>query len=411
MQVHLFLTTVAKKSNQGVIRKPGCILVFGVLFGSFWTSKKNRKNFRYLKNRYVILFVDRHDLCKLFTIFFTFALPTFDTMKYLFATVLFFVACYTQLNAQSIQLLDSNHITSIRGLSVVNDDVLWVSGANGMVGRSVDGGATFTWNKVEGFAKTDFRDIEAFDENTAIIMGIDTPAVILKTIDAGKTWKIVFQDKRAGMFLDAMEFFSKESGVVLGDPINGKIFMAVTVDAGNSWRAMPEAIAPAVEKGEAMFASSGTNVRTAGKNELFFITGGTYSRLFIRNDKIVLPIIQGKETTGANSLAVWDKKTFAIVGGDFNNATSTEKNCVLTKNAGKTFISPTTPPLGYRSCVEYLSKSKLITCGLTGVDVSEDGGMNWRTISATGFHVVRKAKKGKAVYLAGGKGRIAKLLW
>lgn len=332
-------------------------------------------------------------------------------MKYLFASFLLLAVCSVQSSAQTIQLLDSAKTTSIRGLSVVNDNIVWVSGANGMVGRSIDGGASFKWTKVDGFAKTDFRDIEAFDANTAIIMGIDTPAVILKTIDGGKTWKIVFQDKRAGMFLDAMEFFSKESGMVIGDPINGKIFMAVTVDAGNTWRAMPEAMAPAVEKGEAMFASSGTNIRSAGKNELLFITGGTYSRLFIRNEKIVLPIIQGKETTGANSLAVWDKKTFIIVGGDFNNATSTEKNCVLTKNAGKTFSTPTTPPFGYRSCVEYLSKSKLITCGITGVDVSDDGGMNWRNISATGFHVVRKAKKGKAVYLAGGKGRIAKLVW
>nr|WP_294906736.1 oxidoreductase [uncultured Lacibacter sp.] len=330
-------------------------------------------------------------------------------MKQLFLFAFLIVA--GSVSAQTIQLLDSGKTTSIRGLSVVNDNIVWVSGANGMVGRSIDGGATFKWNKVDGFAKTDFRDIEAFDANTAIIMGIDTPAVILKTTDGGITWKIVFQDKRAGMFLDAMEFFSKESGMVIGDPINGKIFMAVTVDGGNTWRAMPEGVAPAAEKGEAMFASSGTNIQAVGKNELFFITGGTYSRLFIRNDKIVLPIIQGKETTGANSLAVWDKKTFAVVGGDFNDATSTERNCVLSKDAGKSFISPTTPPFGYRSCIEYLSKSKLITCGLTGVDVSEDGGMNWRNISATGFHVVQKAKKGKAVYLAGGKGRVAKLVW
>jgi photosystem II stability/assembly factor-like uncharacterized protein len=213
------------------------------------------------------------------------------------------------------------------------------------------------------------------------------------------------------MFLDAMEFFNEKSGVVIGDPINGKIFMAVTIDGGDNWRTMPEQLAPAAEKGEAMFASSGTNIRSVGKNELLFITGGTYSRIFIRNDKILLPILQGKESTGANSLAVWDKKTFTVVGGDFMNAASTEKNCVLTRNGGKTFSSPTTPPFGYRSCVEYLSKSKLITCGITGVDVSEDGGNNWRNISATGFHVVRKAKKGSAVFLAGGKGRVAKLVW
>ena len=101
-------------------------------------------------------------------------------------------------------------------MSVVNDNIVWVSGANGMVGRSIDGGASFKWNKVDGFAKTDFRDIEAFDANTAIIMGIDTPAVILKTIDGGITWKIVFQDKRPGMFLDAMEFFNAKSGVAIG---------------------------------------------------------------------------------------------------------------------------------------------------------------------------------------------------
>jgi photosystem II stability/assembly factor-like uncharacterized protein len=343
--------------------------------------------------------------------FFILALLTFDSMKYLFASFLLLAVFNSQVSAQTIQLLDSAKTTSIRGLSVVNDDIVWVSGANGMIGRSVDGGASFTWNKVDGFAKADFRDIEAFDANTAIIMGIDTPAVILKTTDAGKTWKIVFKDKRPGMFLDAMEFFNEKSGVVIGDPINGKIFIAVTVNGGATWRPMPESLSPAAEKGEAMFASSGTNVRKLGKEELLFITGGTYSRLFIRNNKLLLPIIQGKETTGANSLAVWDKKTFAIVGGDFTNATSTEKNCVLTKNAGNTFISPTTPPSGYRSCVEYLSKSKLITCGITGVDVSEDGGMNWRNISAEGFHVVRKAKKGKAVYLAGGKGRVAKLVW
>ena len=100
-----------------------------------------------------------------------------------------------------------------------------------------------------------------------------------------------------------------------------------------------------------------------------------------------------------------------VKGGDFTNARSIEKNCVLTKDGGKTFITPSIPPFGYRSCVEYLSKSKLITCGITGIDVSEDGGMNWRNISAEGFHVVRKAKKGKAVYLAGGKGRVAKLVW
>ena len=59
--------------------------------------------------------------------------------------------------------------------------------------------------------------------------------------------------------------------------------------------------------------------------------------------------------------------------------------------------------------MEYLDKESWVCCGLNGVDFSKDGGMNWNWISKDGFHVVRKAKDGKAVFLAGGGGRIAKL--
>lgn len=314
------------------------------------------------------------------------------------------------LPAQTVELINSGTNASFRGLSVVNDQTIWVSGSNGTVGKSTDAGKNWKWITVKGFEKRDFRDIEAFDEHTAIIMAVAEPAQILKTTDGGEHWKTVFTDTTKGMFLDAMEFWNAESGIVIGDPINGKIFVARTFDAGEHWRGLPEAYYPTAENGEAMFASSGTNIRKMAKDEACFITGGLRSRLFIRDQKIDLPILQGKESTGANSIAVLNRKTFVIVGGDFTNASSAEKNCVLSKDGGKTFITPVTPPSGYRSCVEYLSKNKLITCGITGIDISEDGGMNWKNISAEGFHVVQKAKKGKAVFFAGGKGKLGRLL-
>src|SRR3954463_15000165 len=104
----------------------------------------------------------------------------------------FIILLFTGTNglaAQTIQLLTAGTNTSIRGLSVVNDSVIWVSGSNGTVGRSIDGGQTFKWITVKGFEKTDFRDIEAFDAGSAIIMGIAEPAHILKTTDGGETWK------------------------------------------------------------------------------------------------------------------------------------------------------------------------------------------------------------------------------
>jgi hypothetical protein len=61
--------------------------------------------------------------------------------------------------------------------------------------------------------------------------------------------------------------------------------------------------------------------------------------------------------------------------------------------------------------VEFIKDKTWITCGLNGVDITTDNGQHFTSISNTGFHVCRKAKKGNAVYFAGGNGRIGKLIF
>jgi len=314
------------------------------------------------------------------------------------------------IHAQTVKVLTVGTKTSIRGLSVVDDKTIWVSGSGGTVGLSTDSGNTWKWMTVKGFEKTDFRDVEAFDDKTAIIMGIASPAYILKTTDAGTNWKVVYENKDTSMFMDAMEFWNEQSGIVIGDPIGDKIFIARTFNGGNNWQTLPADKFPTAAKGEAFFASSGTNIRKLNKKEAVFVSGGTQSRLFLRDQKITLPIIQGKETTGANSIAVKNTKTMIVVGGDFNTKDATEKNCFITRDGGTTFTAPAIPPHGYRSCVEYIRKKNWISCGLNGVDYSMDEGNTWSWISKESFHVCRKAKKGKAVFLAGGNGKIGKII-
>ena len=250
--------------------------------------------------------------------------------------LLAFVVASMFTNGQTVKLLTSGTKTSMRGLSVVSDKVIWVSGSSGMVGLSTDSGNTWKWTTVKGYEKTEFRDIEAFSAKTAIIMGIDTPAVILKTTDGGETWNKVFEDRTPGMFLDAMEFWNEQSGIVIGDPLHGRMFIARTFDGGDSWRSIPESYRPVADSGEACFASSGTNIRKLNKKEAIFITGGKSSHVFIRDRKIKMPIIQGTESTGANSIAVKNTSSFMVVGGDFNTRDSSTKNCVFTSDAGIT---------------------------------------------------------------------------
>lgn len=320
------------------------------------------------------------------------------------------------INAQKpvLEVLTNGNQVSLRGLSVVNDSTIWASGSNGSIARSVDGGRNWQWMQVPGHEKRDFRDIEAFDANTAIIMGIAEPAVILKTIDGGHTWKKVFEDSTKGMFLDAMAF-SGDKGVVVGDPVNQYAYLAVTRDRGNTWQKSNLEGNPHLLKareGEAFFASSGTNVQYFTKKPGFvFVSGGNYSGLYYLGRRFHLPFGFGVSTAGANSLAISpDNQHAVVVGGNFSIDTARSRNSVLVsfEKEGVTMKRPQTPPLGYRSCVIYLDKQTLLTCGTSGVDVSRDGGKNWNPISTESYHVCQKAKSGKAVFLAGKNGRIAR---
>ena len=221
------------------------------------------------------------------------------------------------LQAQTVEVLTVGTKTSLRGLSVVSDKTVWVSGSSGTVGISLNGGNSWKWMNVQGYEKRDFRDIEGFNDSTAIIMAVDEPSYILKTSNAGKSWKVVYANADKGMFLDAMDFSGK-NGIVIGDPIMGKFFIAKTNDAGDTWQDVPFANRAVADSGEACFASSGTNVRLLKNNRPIFISGGVSSHLFLQNKKVILPIIQGKESTGANSVAYKNKKMFIVVGGDFN---------------------------------------------------------------------------------------------
>lgn len=332
-------------------------------------------------------------------------------------SLLFFCLFVTAQRRPSVEVLTTGNGISLRGLSVVNDNVIWVSGNKGTVGRSNNSGKTWKWMTVTGFEKTDFRDIEAFDGATAVIMAVAEPAYILKTTDGGETWKVVYENKTKGMFLDAMEFWNEQAGIVVGDPIDGRFFVTRTFDGGNTWQDIPFTNRPVADSGEACFAASGTNIRALDRDEAIFVSGGKRSRLFIRDSPMQLPITQGQETTGANSVAVWDKlklnggKKMIVVGGDFNKPESNTKNCYYTMNGGKSWEAPNTPPHGYRSCVEYFSKTDLFSCGLTGVDYTHDGGKNWKWISKESFHVVRASKLGAAIFLAGTDGKIGKIVW
>lgn len=318
--------------------------------------------------------------------------------------------------AQSIQELPGKEGVSFRGLSVVNDRLLWVSGNKGTVGRSTDGGKSFQWITVPGHETRDFRDIEAFDAVTAVIIAVDSPGLILRTYDGGASWQEVYRNNRSGIFLDALHFQNKTEGIAIGDPIDGQFILLQTDNGGRSWSNYLSPY-PAPAAGEAFFAASGGNILRLKKSQTIFVSGGRQSRVFYAGQAFDLPLKQGETSTGANAIALKHPnrkrggRFWAIAGGDFAKDKEREGNFCYTRDGGASWQLAEVAPFGYRSGISFVRGNKLVACGISGVDISRDGGKHWINISATGYHVVQKAKSGKAVYLAGGNGRIGKLVW
>lgn len=331
------------------------------------------------------------------------------SFKYLF--VLVCLLFFTRVDAQSISILQQGKPVSIRGLSVVDDSVAWVSGSHGYIALTNNGGKNWEWQQVKGYEKSDFRDIEAFSGKEAIIMSSGTPALILKTTDGGKTWQEKYKNIDTAYFFDAMDFDRPTHGIVLGDPIENKFVLMETKDGGETWDKYKDP--PNASPGEASFAASGTCLRLV-KGAIGITTGGTDARFVYFNITLnawqydSLPIMHHKSSQGAFSFAQ-GKDRCLFVGGDYVDDKQVDSVAAYAQSrldATLLYTPIKTNSLGFQSCIEYLSNNIFLSTGTPGSNITMDGGKTWIKIDNSSFNVCRKAKHGKLVLLAGDKGKV-----
>jgi photosystem II stability/assembly factor-like uncharacterized protein len=302
---------------------------------------------------------------------------------------------------------------SFRGLSVVNNNVAWLGGSNGWVGYTTNGCKDWTIWQVQGYEQCDFRSVYAFDAKNVVIANAGSPAYVLRTSDSGNTWKEVYRNEDKSAFIDGIDFWNGKNGIAYGDPLQGRMMILTTNDGGRTWTMLPEEQRPRLEPGEASFAASGTTIRCTVPNKVTIATGGSVSRLWSSDNGGAswtvtnTPIVQGDSSTGIFSVA-FSGSNAIIVGGDYKDM-SLAVNHVFLAEDGMTWVPPFTPTRGYRECVEYINKNVAVATGPGGTDITRDGGKNWQPLDDAGFHVVRKARSGNLVILAGAKGMVAVL--
>jgi len=356
------------------------------------------------------------------------------------------------------EIEDSHTTASLRGIHNVGGGVAWASGTGGTVLRTEDGG--YLWQTCAippGAEKLDFRGIQAFDENTAIVMssGPGDQSRLYKTTDGCQTWKLLFTNPDKDGFWDALQIRWVAglrtdlklvvTGTIIGDPVDG-IFAQFFSNDGEHWAKGSRDTAASARDGEALFAASNSSIISNYAGSIFVTGGksGSRSRVlseYVKHDPRVswkfvggdIPLTSG-DSAGAFSIATSRPReevsaphlpepnriyfadmtaAYVATGGDYKKPAESHGTAAYSGDGGLHWKASETPPHGYRSAVAYDSTTKAwITVGPNGTDISTDDGRNWRALTPAPQDAPDADKNWNALslpFVVGPHGRIGKL--
>lgn len=337
-------------------------------------------------------------------------------MRFPVSSLFFLLLVSLTAAAQNWDKLNVPTTESFRGLGVVSESVVWASGTAGTVIRTIDGGKNWSVIKVPGARQLDFRGIQAFDANTAVIISSGPAekgqAHIYRTSDGGKSWAHVYEQKTAGIFFDAVAFWDHKHGIVLSDPVEGHFVLFTTDDGGSSWKQVRPASLPATLPNEGAFAASNSCLTVHGKNDVWFATGGAaVARVFRSTDRgktwaaAETPMHPKNASSGIFSLSFRNGKDGIAVGGDYQHPESSDlPNVMRTADGGLTWQpAALTNPAGiYFSSVARVNHP-ILAAGIKGLWIYSH---DWKLASPENLNTV--ASEHNIVWAVGAKGVVLK---
>ena len=302
-----------------------------------------------------------------------------------------------------------------RGISAVDDKVVWASGTGGTVLRTTNRGDEWRAVGVPGAQQLDFRDIDAFSDRVAYVLSIGNgdASRIYRTSEGGASWTLQLANTDPKVFLDAMAFWTPERGIAYSDSVDGEFVIFQTTD-GRTWNRIPPAALPPALPNEGAYAASGTNVAVHGRDHVWI--GTTASRVLHSGDggrtwTIAQTPLPTSASAGIFSVAFRDAHHGIVVGGDYQKELEAVDNAAITSDGGRTWTLSKGRLSGYRSVVAFAprSTSSWIAVGPRGADVSHDDGRTWTPLPGAGFDAFSFSPRGRVGWGAGARGSIARL--
>lgn len=315
---------------------------------------------------------------------------------------------------------DSGTRALLQAVSPVNRSVVWVSGHEGTYARTTDGGGNWQSEVMSGGENLQFRDVEAFDSRSAVLMsaGPGDLSRIYRTEDGGKAWRLQFQAEEPDAFLDCMAFWDGERGLAYGDAVDDVPYILRTLDGGESWNRVPAAGLPPALAGEGGFAASGSCLSTGEDGKAWIATGaGARARVLLTRDwgehweAVDVPVVGG-EMSGLTTLAVMPGGWGLALGGTIGNDTLRTENVATTRDGGADWNPGPSPPMAgpvYGSAlVDLGGRPGVVAVGPGGMDWAQGFDLDWRTADSLTYWAVAFAKP-DAGWAVGPQGRITGL--
>jgi photosystem II stability/assembly factor-like uncharacterized protein len=285
------------------------------------------------------------------------------------------------------------------GLDAVDSLTVWVSGQDGLVGRTVDGGAHWTVATVPGADSMAFRDVHGFSAQEAVVLSIGAgPASrIYRTNDGGDTWTLVFENQDPDAFFDCLAFWDRDTGFAFSDSVDGEFVLIRTLDGGRSWSRIDPGRVPDARPGEGSFAASGTCTVAWPDGSGWFGTGasGVDTRVVRTLDygesweDAPTPVPSAAPDQGITSLAFFDASRGLAFGG---LTLDSAVNVVVTEDGGATWQEAARGVLGGTvygsSTVPGAPTPTVVAVSPRGSAVSADGGFTWSAFDTVEYWTV-----------------------
>ena len=343
---------------------------------------------------------------------------------------------------------DTGTTAGLRGIDSVDGTVAWASGTGGTVLRTVDGGQHWTRcatpDADKDGAALDFRGVQAWDAQTAIVMasGPGDKSRLYKTADGCRTWKLLFTNPNApDGFFDSFHLMREQRalgdddgfGLILGDSVAGELSIFETRDGGHHWTQLHD---PLLSMNGGAFAASNECISQVNATIDFLVNGNggshsirlNYQGAYWMNDgspvkrswyKASLPLAAKASSAGAFGLGshvliryrdsrnreVVALRLFLVaVGGDHTKPNDSTGTAAWTSDGGLHWTASSTPPHGYRSAVQWSELLKAwMTVGTNGSDISRDDGRTWQPLDNGNWNAL------SLPFVVGPQGRIARL--